>query len=457
MAHNCNFCDYVDQSVFQLEQNDSSNENPMLEIASKHFWFTEDELKSFYICITCRDKLVAFHQFYCQVERLHSSKESIEIEPLEIKTEVECDQPDVDDCLVNETSANIPHQRTITDEDLLEIKTEVDCDQSGNDDDSTNVVPVHQPLERPITDADILLFCEMKCPFCAESFDRYYLLRTHCQHVHNQKCPYVTCCDTRHDTLKKLQEHILVHLDPYAFRCDSCDKNFKSARNLSNHKKVVHAPDKTFNCELCSEKFPARYMLNEHIKDKHVNDKTAECQLCSKRFTNERKLQDHVRYKHQKGNEIVCDICSKVLTSKSNYVRHQLSHSGTRVDCPLCGKSLKEGCLQGHLERHRQNEMDIKCKFCDKRSPTVHAMRQHIQSAHTKQERKHKCTTCDKAFMRASTLKAHMATHSGVFPFPCEFCDKRCRTVANLYWHRSVHHPEQAKWRKWPTSNVNTD
>ncbi|EAT38620.1 AAEL009502-PA [Aedes aegypti] len=387
MTSSCNFCENPIQDAVQPVQIVSDLDVPILEIAAKHFWFT----------------------FYCQVQKLYPNDvttKHIEIEPLSIKKEV--------------------------------IHSE-DTDYSDNDD-----VPPAKPL---VTDDDIRFFCPMECPVCSKKFKKFDILRTHCRQVHEQRCPYVSCCGARYETLKKLQEHILFHINPAAFRCELCNKNLKTMQNLIQHRKVVHVPrdDNSFNCKLCPEKFTARYMLYDHMKYQHTGDKNIECGHCSRRFFDMRKLSDHMRYKHQKGNEIICDICSKVFTSKSNFERHQLSfHNDARVNCPLCKKSLKnEYSLQAHMERHREATMDIKCEFCDKRSPTVNAMRQHVRAVHTNQERNYKCTYCDKAFLRKNNLKTHITIHTGELLYGCESCEKRCRTAGNLYAHRKKYHPEE--------------
>ena len=45
------------------------------------------------------------------------------------------------------------------------------------------------------------------------------------------------------------------------------------------------------------------------------------------------------------------------------------------------------------------------------------------------------CDICGKGFPYPSHLVIHKRTHSGIKPFACEYCDKRCTTKSNLKSH----------------------
>ena len=52
----------------------------------------------------------------------------------------------------------------------------------------------------------------------------------------------------------------------------------------------------------------------------------------------------------------------------------------------------------------------------------------------------YKCKTCGKGFNFPSHLERHNRIHTGIKPYACEFCDRRCTTKANLQSHLMTHY-----------------
>ena len=48
---------------------------------------------------------------------------------------------------------------------------------------------------------------------------------------------------------------------------------------------------------------------------------------------------------------------------------------------------------------------------------------------------KYKCDLCHKAYDRISYLERHMAVHSGIKPFKCEFCESTFTYETNMKAH----------------------
>ena len=67
-------------------------------------------------------------------------------------------------------------------------------------------------------------------------------------------------------------------------------------------------------------------------------------------------------------------------------------------------------------------------EFPNSRSPTV-------LHAKTASGLMYFCDICGKGFPYPSNLENHKRIHTGIKPFACEFCDKRCRTKSNLKSH----------------------
>ena len=81
------------------------------------------------------------------------------------------------------------------------------------------------------------------------------------------------------------------------------------------------------------------------------------------------------------------------------------------ISCDVCGLRMAN---ERSLKRHKQSQHPIggkkehPCPICPKVSPTVKALKKHINTMHEKGY-DHKCTICEKAFKRADGLKVSIA------------------------------------------------
>ncbi|XP_065078309.1 transcription factor grauzone-like [Ochlerotatus camptorhynchus] len=458
MENGCSFCAETDNRDTVPVQNSSFEEPsvPILTMVEKHFWFTSEELQTFHICCPCRNKLLEFHLFYSQVEKLYATDSQLDDGPTEIKF---ASSENGSDDANSETHESVIEEEVLLEDDfdgdnesckLEEIQHDNgqepdDVLEDLEDDEAKEPTNASQRL-LPVTDEDILLYCQMKCHTCMEQFDSFTMLKDHYQLVHGEK-GYAFCCNCRFEELKGLREHIRVHMNPASFRCEQCQKNLGSKRSLTRHQLAVHLSDevKPFQCESCSKKFAKQYQLNAHMIQ-HKERKEFQCSKCQKRFATNGKLQFHIRSIHDRVNEMMCDICSKMLKSKSAFQVHRAEHfNTTRVQCSTCDKWMKnEDTLRKHLIRHQEESIVIKCEFCGKQSPNYHALKKHVRDQHTL-ERTHQCTVCEKAFKRALALKEHMAIHTGQLLYSCDYCGKAFNSSANLCSHRKKKHP--AEWK----------
>ena len=56
-----------------------------------------------------------------------------------------------------------------------------------------------------------------------------------------------------------------------------------------------------------------------------------------------------------------------------------------------------------------------------------------------------RCTECGREFKRASHLKSHMRTHTGIKPYPCDACGKAFTSKQILTAHQKTHADKKAK------------
>lgn len=191
------------------------------------------------------------------------------------------------------------------------------------------------------------------------------------------------------------------------FKCTSCEKTFKSSRQLFDHTRLAHHPEnknlqgrklenKVKNIKLKKgkvnklqkpnanpgsklrilEKQPVS--LTKKIKKNeitHIDEHPLFCNVCQKSFSHRDSLDSHNCVK-------TCSYCQKQFTKTASFKAHLLTHSSDRpFVCSVCSKGFK---LQSKLKRHR----------------LVHTG-----------EKPYSCVTCKKAFSLLHHLKRHMNVH----------------------------------------------
>ena len=55
-------------------------------------------------------------------------------------------------------------------------------------------------------------------------------------------------------------------------KCEICDKEFKSNKDLKRHVNIVHEKKKLFHCEFCNHNFSQQYVLVNHITAVHASN-----------------------------------------------------------------------------------------------------------------------------------------------------------------------------------------
>ncbi|XP_013102876.2 transcription factor grauzone [Stomoxys calcitrans] len=289
---------------------------------------------------------------------------------------------------------------------------------------------------------------KITCALCQLSMTTFCELRKHFTKQHNEP-GYAVCCNRKFVKCSLLVDHIHCHLDPEYFKCKHCDKIMSDRRCLKLHVNTHGIQDKIYVCDICSKAFSRKTGLKNH-KLIHLSDeeKKFACEHCGKPFGNENLLANHVRVVHLNKYALVCDICGEKMRGKDVFERHILKHKGVplpTISCDVCGLKVTN---QRGLKRHKESQhpeggrQQYPCHLCSQVSPTHKAHKKHVKDKH-ELGYDFKCTMCEKAYKRSSTLKEHMATHTGTILYTCSYCPKTFNSNANMHSHRKKAHPKE--------------
>ena len=95
------------------------------------------------------------------------------------------------------------------------------------------------------------------------------------------------------------------------FKCEICDKEFKSNNGLRYHFNSTH---KTFHLQS---------QLTAHVKIFHGNKmKCLKCDSCGKSFSQAQSLKNHINSVHNGQKDHKCDSCGKEFSQGGHLKRH---------------------------------------------------------------------------------------------------------------------------------------
>ena len=180
-----------------------------------------------------------------------------------------------------------------------------------------------------------------------------------------------------------------------AFKCNSCDKLFKTEKTLKNHRKLKHEADPTFllkakgiaaekslclKCSICGLLLNTR-KLKTHFKEKHPEiSQDVECELCDKWFPDTSHLNRHTLVVHSEVKRFECDICDYKTKLSETLREHKKIHNNNFFDCPNCDfRSRRER----ELKAHKCVKKLFSCGQCGVKAVSQNALRQHRRRKHS--------------------------------------------------------------------------
>ena len=136
-----------------------------------------------------------------------------------------------------------------------------------------------------------------------------------------------------------------------SYACDKCEKAYKSQRALRFHSRSIHEGIKKDRgprkeCEICSKVFHKTYEFKMHVSA-HANPTAFKCDICEKAYKSQGALSFHNRSIHEgikkdRGPRKECHICKRSLRDDYELRKHLAQHENpTPFKCDTCGKVLQ--------------------------------------------------------------------------------------------------------------------
>eukprot|EP00088_Acartia_fossae_P024075 TRINITY_DN2504_c2_g2_i1.p1 TRINITY_DN2504_c2_g2~~TRINITY_DN2504_c2_g2_i1.p1 ORF type:complete len:612 (+),score=137.26 TRINITY_DN2504_c2_g2_i1:81-1916(+) len=232
---------------------------------------------------------------------------------------------------------------------------------------------------------------------------------------------------TEYDKTKKIchvckfRAKTLVELEKHAFEVHEANRLCTQCGHLSDtyDDYVKHDKSHLFNCDMCQKKILGSKNLRKHMKTHETKKEDSSklprvpCDVCGQ-LLRENSIYSHMRLVHC--TEVhKCDLCDFTTNAKSRLDIHRKKHFNKAVECPECGKVVKD--MRKHLLR--------KC-------------------GNSKEKERHFCHLCDKSFSYKESLDKHIKhIHQKIMKFHCEHCDYKTYSGFNLRIHISKMHTKE--------------
>ncbi|CAK1548742.1 unnamed protein product [Leptosia nina] len=252
--------------------------------------------------------------------------------------------------------------------------------------------------------------------------------------------------------------------EPLEFKCDICNKAFKTYLSMMCHKKCHNRRDRQNNapslvnvqsavaehsvgtvtsdvindnedkskCERCGKTFKLKIMLKRHYE------------VCGKLIDKELKISikpiDAVSSPSQ-DNKIDCQMCSTKFKTIENLGKHmRVVHAAVlNTDSPT-------------IHRNKHGKISIPCFYCRKPIDDFYSHSAHFRVCPKRDDSlSFICTVCDKPFVKKSSYFLHVKAHffpvanvkASLSPPPkvytCRFCKKSLPNQESLIRHLAAH------------------
>ena len=290
------------------------------------------------------------------------------------------------------------------------------------------------------------------------------------KHKYNFKCGI--CNETVNSTEWSMHKKVKHSgLEDIEQGCEFCDYKTIYGQNFRLHVRNNHTENYILGCGECGEKMDNKNWRSHEINNHEGRFVERVCVSCDFKTAHGQSLQYHMKaiHGHPNGknktttkrkvlkNKVIaktirCSNCSEKILARDWHKHLQQNHSdlnneNAKIQCSDCDFNTSSiFYIRDHL-RAEHEKINYECDECDYKSKfssslSVHKKRKHREGPNISQQdnlshddpqlnkesrsvpRSLKCKECDKVFACTTNLTRHSYVHTGIKPFPCNYCDK---------------------------------
>ncbi|XP_077982638.1 ras-responsive element-binding protein 1-like isoform X2 [Glandiceps talaboti] len=166
-----------------------------------------------------------------------------------------------------------------------------------------------------------------------------------------------------------------------SYFCKYCKEVFSLARALKSHVRS-HFGLTPYKCTMCNYSSADKSTLIRHMRT-HNGERPFMCMLCEFAFTTKANCERHVRKKHNKTEKKEIDVCISYNQYLGENENQETFHSPDTI-CKYCNKDFKFfRALRHHLRSHSScQEKPFQCKVCSNGFSTKNNCIRHILKRH---------------------------------------------------------------------------
>ena len=118
-----------------------------------------------------------------------------------------------------------------------------------------------------------------------------------------------------------------------------------------------------------------------HLISRHSEklEKLFQCEICTRFFLRKSILEKPKELKHPNGQseQFECDFCGKIFRFKSRHFRNHMEAHLPRMECKICGVSIKQMSMLRHLQIVHATERNFKCQICFRKYKSIGELNTH--------------------------------------------------------------------------------